>query len=71
MSDDRTIQVDGSDRNPNLHRMHEGGRCMAPQNPTPGITTSFCVYPQGHPEGHSWQDSAEWRADRMKREGWS
>lgn len=44
---------------------------MTPQNPTPGVTTSFCVYPEGHDGNHSYQDSADWRRERMKREGWS
>lgn len=47
------------------------GRCMAPQNPTPSVTTFFCVYPEGHDGNCSWQDTPEVRRERMKREGWT
>jgi len=47
------------------------GRCLAPQNPEPMVTTSFCVYPKGHDGNCSWQDTAEHRAKRMKQEGWT
>lgn len=47
------------------------GRCMALLNPKPMVTTSFCIYPQGHAGTHSWQDTAEDRRERMKQEGWT
>jgi hypothetical protein len=47
-----------------------GGRCVAPKDPRPMVTTYFCVYPKGHEGNHSWQDTADARAKRMKREGW-
>lgn len=47
------------------------GRCLQPKNPKPNVTTYFCVYPKGHDGSHSWQETAEARAERMKREGWS
>lgn len=45
------------------------GRCAAPKNPKPGVTTYFCVYPKGHDGAHSWQETAEERKARMKRDG--
>jgi hypothetical protein len=47
------------------------GRCMAPKNPKPSITTYFCVYPKAHGGTHSWEDSPEKRQIRMKTEGWA
>lgn len=46
------------------------GRCATPQNPKPGVTTYFCVYPKNHEGNHSWEDSSEKRRNRMKAEGW-
>jgi hypothetical protein len=47
------------------------GRCAAPKDPKPGVTTYFCVYPAGHDGPHSWQQTADERRERMKREGWT
>jgi DNA mismatch repair protein MutH len=47
------------------------GRCMAPKDPRPMVTTFMCVYPKGHDGNHSWQDAADHRRERMKREGWT
>jgi hypothetical protein len=32
------------------------GKCFAPKDPRPMVTTYFCVYERGHRGSHSWQD---------------
>jgi len=41
------------------------GKCAAPKNPKPGVTTYFCVYSKGHEGDHSWMHTAEERHKRL------
>lgn len=43
------------------------GRCMAPKDPRPGVTTYFCVYEEGHEGDHSWEHTEEVRVPRIRR----
>ena len=44
-------------------------KCAEPKNKRPGVTTSFCVYDKGHEGNHSWEDTAEKRAERLSPKG--
>lgn len=44
------------------------GKCAAPKNPKPGVTTYFCVYAAGHEGQHSWQDASDTRREKLKAE---
>lgn len=37
------------------------GKCAAPKDPRPGISTFFCVYDKGHEGDHSWEHTPEKR----------
>jgi hypothetical protein len=41
------------------------GKCLAPKDKRPGITTSFCVYDEAHGGNHSWEDTPEKRKERL------
>jgi hypothetical protein len=41
------------------------GKCLAPKDKRPGITTSFCVYDEAHDGNHSWEDTPEKRKERL------
>jgi hypothetical protein len=45
------------------------GRCAAPKDPKPGVTTYFCVYPAGHDGPHSWRETLKLAINALNTRG--